>query len=328
MAVPLSLVGRAVSNYVQKRAYCTSFELTYNCNARCHHCHRGEPIPNEQLASPQRLLEICREIRPLVAIMSGGEPLLRKELEEIVRTFREGVPLLRIFINTNGALLTLERYEKLKEAGIDEFLISLDFPDDRHDEFRGIPGLFSRIEGLIAQLSPEDRRRTVFSSVFQSRNFRDAPRMAEVALDWGVNINFSAYTWLRTNDKGLMIQPEEIGEFRQVVDHLLQIKAKHGHVLTSDWVLKGMIRFFEQGYIENCRAGERSLIVNPDGTLSPCGLLIKDYPTRASLLEGFTQNNTCTACYTSTRANSERPARHLFLDHLPYLRRNKAQAQA
>ena len=64
------------------------------------------------------------------------------------------------------------------------------------------------------------------------------------------------------------------------------------------------------------------MVVNPDGTFSPCGLLIKDYPTRESLLEEFTADNPCTACYTSTRANSERPAKHLFLDHIPYLWRN------
>ena len=38
-----------------------------------------------------------------------------------------------------------------------------------------------------------------------------------------------------------------------------------------------------------------------------------------NLLEKFTANNTCGDCYTSTRGNSERPPRYLFLDHLPYL---------
>ena len=146
--------------------------------------------------------------------------------------------------------------------------------------------------------------------------------MAEVARSWGVNINFSAYTWLRTDDRDLLIPPEEIEDFREVTRTLLAMKKTHGHILTSDWVLSGMIRFFEKGGISNCRAGERSMVVNPDGTFSPCGLLIKDYPTRESLLEEFTADNPCTACYTSTRANSERPAKHLFLDHIPYLWRN------
>jgi MoaA/NifB/PqqE/SkfB family radical SAM enzyme len=322
MGVPLSYIPRAIGNYVFKRPWCTSFELTYNCNARCQHCHRGDPVPNERLASPQRLLEICRDIKPLVAIMSGGEPLLRKELEEIVRTLKGGVSPLRVFVNTNGALLKNKRFRQLKEAGVDEFLISFDFPDERHDEWRGIPGLFNRIHDFIAERSDEERRNIVLTSVFQRRNFREAPRMAEVARSWGVNINFSAYTWLRTDDRDLLIPPEEIEDFREVTRTLLAMKKAHGHILTSDWVLSGMIRFFQKGGIPNCRAGERSIVVNPDGTFSPCGLLIKDYPTRESLLEEFIADNPCTACYTSTRANSERPAKHLFLDHIPYLWRN------
>jgi MoaA/NifB/PqqE/SkfB family radical SAM enzyme len=254
--------------------------------------------------------------------MSGGEPLLRKELDEIVRTLKGGVKPLRVFINTNGALMTSERFAQLKEAGIDEFLFSFDFPDERHDEWRGIPGLFNRIRDRIAECSPDERKNIVLSAVFQSKNYREAPRMAEVAREWGVNINFSAYTWLRTHDMGLMIPKEEIGEFRKITRTLLDMKKAHGHILTSDWVLSGMIRFFEEGEIPNCRAGERSMVVNPDGTMSPCGLLITDYPTREALLKEFTANNTCTACYTSTRANSERPVKNLFLDHLPYLWRN------
>jgi MoaA/NifB/PqqE/SkfB family radical SAM enzyme len=308
-------------NFLTRRPYCASFELTYNCNARCGHCHRGPHVPAEELASPERLLEICREVRPVVAIMSGGEPLIRKELEEIVRLFKDRAGPIRIFVNTNGALLTRHRFRALKTAGVDEFLISFDFPDEEHDEWRCIPGLFSRIENLVAELGPEDRGQVVLTSVFTSRNFRKAPLMAEVARSWGVNINFSAYTWLRTDDMGLMVQPEEIGEFREVVEELLRMKAEHGHVLTSDWVLRGMIPYFlrEDGGV--CKAGERSLVINPDGTFSPCGLVIRDFETHRALIEGFTRGNECTSCYTSTRANSERPTRHVFTDHLAYLRR-------
>lgn len=320
MAIPVRLAGRAAANFFTHRPYCASFELTYNCNARCGHCHRGPDIPNERLASPGRLLEICQEVRPVVAIMSGGEPLIRKELEQIIRLFKEKAGPIRIFVNTNGSLLTPKRFASLKAAGADEILISFDFPDDEHDEWRCIPGLFSKIESLISQLHPEDKEQVVLTSVFTSRNFRQAPLMAEVARAWGVNINFSAYTWLRTDDMGLMVQPEEIDEFRSVVEELLRMKGEHGHVLTSDWVLRGMIPYFlrEDGGV--CRAGERSLVINPDGTFSPCGLHIRDFMTHKALIEGFTRGNECVNCYTSTRANSERPTRHVFMDHLSYLR--------
>jgi MoaA/NifB/PqqE/SkfB family radical SAM enzyme len=319
--VPWSLAGRAVASYVLRRPWCASFELTHNCNARCHHCHRGESV-RETLATPQRLLQICRELRPLVAILSGGEPLLRPDLVEIVRTLKGGFSPLRVFVNTNGALLSPSRFADLVDAGVDEVLVSLDYPDERHDGFRGIPGLLGRIRELLAGLPPPERRRVVLTTVLHAGNFREAPEIARLALDWGVNANFSAYTSLRTNDTSLMISGDDVPAFVQIVEELILFKRAHGNVLTSDWVLRQMVRFFANGgSLGRCRAGERMAVVNPDGTLSPCGLIVRSYATHEELKREFTQTNTCSACYTSTRGNSERPARHLFLDHLPYLRR-------
>ena len=211
-AVPWSLARRAVASYVLRRPWCASFELTHNCNARCHHCHRGERV-TESLATPQRLLEICRELRPLVAILSGGEPLLRPDLLEIVRTLKGGCAPLRVFVNTNGALLTLPRFADLVDAGVDEVLVSLDYPDERHDAFRAIPGLFGRIRALVAALPPRERRRVVLTTVLHAENFREALTIARLALEWGVNVNFSAYTSLRTNDLGLMIAGPDVAAF-------------------------------------------------------------------------------------------------------------------
>ncbi len=320
-AVPMALARQAVANYFGKRPYCASFELTYNCNARCGHCHRGPQVPGERLASAPRLLEICRELRPLVAIMSGGEPLLRPDLAEIVTTLKEGCAPLRVFLNTNGALLTRERFFALCEAGVDEVLVSFDYPDDRHDEFRRIPGLFARIRSLVSSLDPVARQRVVLTTVLQSGNFLLAPAIARRALDWGVNVNFSAYTTLRTHDDALLIPRERLSEFRAVIETLLAFKRAHGNILTSDWVLRGMVRFFEAGSLPGCRAGERMLVVNPDGTLSPCGLRVTAFTTHAELKREFTAKNDCGLCYTSTRGNSERPARYIFLDHLGYLAR-------
>ena len=320
-AVPWSLARRAVASYVLRRPWCASFELTHNCNARCHHCHRGEPVA-ESLATPQRLLEVCRELQPLVAILSGRRAAAAADLLEIVRTLKAGCAPLRVFVNTNGALLTRMRFFELVEAGVDEVLISLDYPDARHDTFRAIPGLFERVRGLLLGLETRDRRRVVLTTVLHAENFREAPTIARLSLEWGVNVNFSAYTSLRTNNLGLMIAGPDVAALREVVEGLIAFKRVHGNVLTSDWVMRGMVRFFESGgSLGRCRAGERMVVVNPDGTLSPCGLLVRDYATHEELKREFTAKNTCSSCYTSTRGNSERPARHLFLDHIPYLRR-------
>lgn len=320
--LPLSTVAHAVANVVLRRPLCLSFELTHNCNARCHHCHRGEKVV-EQRATPERLLELCRELRPLVAILSGGEPLLYPDLPALVRLLKGGCPqLVRVFLNTNAALLTLPRYTELVDAGVDEVLVSLDYPDDRHDGFREIPGLFGRIRDLVATLPPRERRRVLLTTVLHADNFREALPIARLALDWGVNANFSAYTPLRTNDRGLLIAGDDVGAFGETVEQLIAFKKAHGNVLTSDWVLRRMVDFFRNGgQLGRCRAGVKMAVVNPDGTLSPCGLLVRGYRTHAELKREFTAKNECNLCFTSTRGNSERPARYVFLDHLPYLRR-------
>jgi MoaA/NifB/PqqE/SkfB family radical SAM enzyme len=319
--IPWALTARAAVSYVRRRPWCASFELTHNCNARCHHCHRGAPL-TERLATPARLLEVCRELCPLVAIMSGGEPLLRRDLLEIIRTLKTGCAPIRVFVNTNGALLTLPRFAELVGAGADEVLISLDYPDERHDAFREIPGLFARIRSLAGALDARDRRGVVLTSVLQSDNFREALAIARLALEWGVSVNFSAYTALRTDDRSLMIAGDDVGEFGQVIEELIAFKAAHHNVLTSDWILRRMVQFYANGgQLGRCRAGERLLVVNPDGTLSPCGLLVRDYATGRELRRKFTAHNHCSFCYTSTRGNAERPFKHLLLDHVDHLRR-------
>ena len=325
--LPLSSVAHAVANYVLRRPLCLSFELTHNCNARCHHCHRGETVV-ERRATPERLLEVCRELRPLVAIMSGGEPLLYPDLPGLVRLLKAGcVHLRRVFLNTNAALLTRPRYDELVDAGVDEVLISLDYPDERHDDFRAIPGLFGRIQALVGTLPPRERQRVLLTTVLHAENFRDALPIARLALDWGVNANFSAYTPLRTNDRNLLIPAHDVAAFGDTVEQLIAFKKEHGNVLTSDWVLRGMVRFFGNGgQLGRCRAGVKMAVVNPDGTLSPCGLLVRNCRTHAELKREFTAKNECNLCFTSTRGNSERPARYVFLDHLPYLRRRAEPA--
>jgi hypothetical protein len=96
----------------------------------------------------------------------------------------------------------------------------------------------------------------------------------------------------------------------------MEHKAKWGVIRTSNYVMRNMVTFFERESIPGCRAGERFLIVNPSGTLSPCGLVIKNYPTARIMRRAFRLDNTCTWCYTSIRGNSEKPAFYLFSDTL------------
>jgi MoaA/NifB/PqqE/SkfB family radical SAM enzyme len=311
----LTLARRGIANYLFKKAFCVSFEVTYSCNARCKHCHLGGPIKDEERANSERFGELSRQIRPVVAQISGGEPLIRKDLEQIIEAIRIPNRPPFIILTTNGALLSRDRYYRLRQAGVDEFSLSLDYPDERHDEFRNIPGLFNRIRKLIEDISTENNKAITLACVIQRDNFRELVKLAEMARAWGVKINFSTYTWLRTNNKGFLLNDQELEEFVEVQKQLLDFKRKYDTIRTSDYVFFKMIEFFKNERLPDCRAGERFLIVNPSGSLSPCGLIIEKYNSQQEIKQNFMKNNTCEYCYTSIRANSERPAWYLLKDN-------------
>ncbi len=58
--------------------------------------------------------------------------------------------------------------------------------------------------------------------------------------------------------------------------------------------------------------------VNPDGTLSPCGLIITDFKSQGEMYENFSKVNTCTQCFTSLRANCEKSFKDTALDMLRF----------
>ncbi len=310
-----SMATRGIGNFLNRRPFCVSFEVTYSCNAFCKHCHLGGPVEEER-ASAERYAELCREIKPVVAQISGGEPLLRKDIEDIVRTIRIENRAPYIVLTTNGTLLSKQKYFKLREAGVDEFSLSFDFPDERHDEFRGVPGLFQRIENLIREINHLPDNGITLSGVVNRENFRELIRMAELAKKWKVRINFSTYTWLRTDKKEFMVPKHDLDELKEIIKKLREFKKRHKTVYVSDYVFKEMITFFEKESIGNCRAGERFFVVNPDGTLSPCGLILKKFRSQREIIEKFTATNECGDCYTSIRANTEKPARYLIRDSL------------
>jgi len=311
----LNLIKRAVECFFLKRPYCVSFEVTYSCNATCAHCHLGGPV-NEKRAAPQEFGRLSREIKPLVAQISGGEPLLRRDLEEIIQEIKtpQGVPY--VVVTTNGATLSRDRYKSLIQAGVDEFSLSLDYPDERHDAFRGIPGLFRRLENLVKSLPADRDKAIVLACVVQSDNYKDLIRIADLAKEWGVKLNFSTYTYLRTQDKKFLLNEKQREELKEIIRRLLDYKKQHGIVLTSEYVFENMVDFFRDEEIPDCRNGRKFFVINPDATLSPCGLILRDYQSRKEIINKFSKNNTCTYCYTSIRANSEKPLKYLLKDSL------------
>jgi pseudo-rSAM protein/SPASM domain protein len=139
-----------VSDSPQRRPVVV-WNTTNRCNLKCVHCYAGataEPKAGElSTAEGKRLLEDLADYGAPVVLFSGGEPMVRDDLVELVAHAAEvGI---RPVLSTNGTLLTAERARELKDAGLAYAGVSVDGLAERNDEFRGVDGAFrAAVEGI------------------------------------------------------------------------------------------------------------------------------------------------------------------------------------
>lgn len=312
--------ARSLWNRAIGRPLCVSFEVTHSCVADCVHCDKGGIKPDPILMSPSDYRRYSEELKASVCQMSGGEPLLRADLEDIIRAVKRPSGMPMVVCVSNSWLMTEERYLSLVKAGVSLFSISLDFPDERHDDFRRIPGLFGKMSELIPYLvKKHDRRNIVLNSALTRANFAEIPGLVAKAEEWGTQISFSAYSALRTGDTSLCITAsEDLALLRRHLDWAKQHRRESKSILNSDYILDQIYRFFAEGGMGGCKAGLRFLVIRPDGLINGCSMFPDlQYKSRKEALAGFkaTRDN-CDQCYVAIRASTERSLFRLVRDNL------------
>ncbi|MCX7816257.1 MAG: radical SAM protein [Syntrophales bacterium] len=128
------------------------WNVTRRCNLRCIHCYSSSKDVN--YSNELTTVEAKQVIADLssfgvpVLLFSGGEPLMRYDLEELVDYAVKGG--LRVAISTNGTLISRETAVTFKALGVSYVGISFDGLGEVHDRFRGVRGAFdASVKGLI-----------------------------------------------------------------------------------------------------------------------------------------------------------------------------------
>ena len=317
LRMELEAATRWISNSILGRPWAFSVEITHNCNANCLHCDKGEYIKNEKLASPAEYKRIYDESKAIVVQISGGEPMMRKDYLDVVKAFKNPGHLPYIVFVTNAGMLTLEKYDELKAAGVDQFSISLDFPDERHDENRQVKGLFKHLETLIPQIMARGNKDVTMITAVHRLNYPYLMDNLRLVESWGAALNFSMYTAGRTGNRDLLITaPEDLKAFRKVLDDIIEAKKQGSPIFSSVDVLNRYYKFYENGCsAPNCQVGKRSFVVNPDGTITPCAMRFTNtFPNHKAIKKQFVPNNHCDECFISLRANTEKPLSEVIRD--------------
>ncbi len=170
--------------YVPRRGV---WELTLRCNMRCLHCgsRAGDPRGDELITA--EALDLVRRLCDLglrTITLSGGEPLLRDDWEEIATAL--AARRVRVNMITNGLLVDLAAARRMKRAGMANLAVSIDGLETRHDAVRARRGSWRAAVGAL-RACREEGLPTACVSHLNRHNFGEMEALAEILLENGVS---------------------------------------------------------------------------------------------------------------------------------------------
>jgi len=304
--VPIFL-GKYAWLRARNRPVLLNFEVTMRCNAKCGFCDYWKTPAEAKHSEMSDFAEIARRFSPMLVTFTGGEPTLRKDLELIVASVRKAVRYTYVQMITHGAMLSIDRAKSLWDAGVDQFNISLDYLDERHDAARGIPGLSSKILDLVPQMKTVGIGSIRFNTVIKNDNLDQIMPIVERAAALGGGVNFSLYTDFKNGNGDYLLGGAQQRELERVVQQLLVYKRrKRGVITNSDYYLEQIPRYVRGEMTEPCRSGSTTIHIDPQGMVRRCPDFKPD--GRWQDYKGYEPID-CNACFYACRGEAQAPLR-------------------
>jgi radical SAM protein with 4Fe4S-binding SPASM domain len=278
------------------RPYVISWNLTYRCNLACEHCYLdagGTPLVSTTNFADRSELgtEQCYEVIDQIAafapecvtILTGGEPLLRRDIIEIVRRAAERG--LWVVVGTNGVRITENVAQRLAEAGARGLSLSLDALDpERHDRFRMVRGAWQNtVDG--AGILNRTGLPFIVQTTAGSHNLGELDAIGDFAHE-----RLAAKVWnlyfLVPTGRGQFVSDITPAQYDEVLAALYRIQRKYnGRMLVNakcaphyiKTVLEtgdadARIRIYSGG-AGGCPAGTHYMGIRPNGDVTPCPYL-------------------------------------------------------
>jgi radical SAM protein with 4Fe4S-binding SPASM domain len=245
------------------------------CNARCLHCssNSGQPMPGE--LDTREALDMLDQLAGCGVVdlaVSGGEPLLRRDLLDVVAHAKQLG--LSVGIGSNGAKLTEAQARALAALGLDRLQVSLDGFGAAHDSLRRWPGLFERALRTIALARDAGLRVHVCFTITRF-NVDEIEDMAALAVRQGVKrLNLSRFV---ATGRGTAVLELPDEAWQDVIRRCQKLREQMRPELEVVTHLAQQVLVDEQAACMpafiGCQAGVAQGCIQADGTVFPCVLL-------------------------------------------------------
>ena len=293
--------------YARRRPVLVHFEVTLRCNARCGFCDYWKTPAAARDHEVKSFADAARFFNPMLITFTGGEPLLRRDLEDLVAAVDGAVGLKYTTLITHGGMLTPERAVSLNAAGIHQFNISLDYLDGRHDAARGIPGLTGRIMDAIPGMQARGVTAIRFNTVLKDDNLAEMMPLVHRAAELGVGVNFSVYTDFKNGNTAHRLAARHLAELDATIAELLAYKRRRRGVITSsDAYLESIPQWVRGRLRQPCESGIRTIHLDPLGHVKRC----PDFPTDFHWSDWKSYEPiACDRCFYACRGEAQAPLR-------------------
>lgn len=255
-----------------------SWNTTNACNLYCEHCYRDAGVKAEEELNTEQAKKMLDEIAAAgfkIMIFSGGEPLMRPDIYELVAHARSKG--LRPVFGTNGTLLTPEVAGRLKEAGAAGMGISLDSVDPaKHDKFRGQQGCWQAAVDGMRNCRQAGLPFQIHTTVMDW-NYHEVEALTDLAVKEGAvahHIFFLVPTGRAVNIEQESLRAEQ---YESLLTRIME-KQKQVDIELKPTCAPQFMRIAKQMDLDvrfkrGCLAGTAYCIIGPKGDVQPCAYL-------------------------------------------------------
>jgi MoaA/NifB/PqqE/SkfB family radical SAM enzyme len=302
--------GIIVRSLTPNRPHHAQWMLTRRCNYRCRGCNVWQEQDATELPTREikKGLDILKELGVVEIVLSGGNPLLREDIGEIIEYSS------RLFITTvydNGSMAA-QKTDALRHA--DFVAISIDSLDPRKNDYiRGVPGALKKAIQAVEKLSEEGIRVGVAPTISQL-NLYEITDITNYFLARKIPVWYSLYSFDPSEKRDQLFkigkQNDEfvITDRKAMVnlcDSLAALNRKNGQILITNRILEAVKTLYsENKRTWRCHALQNFLMIDNLGRVAGCHLndpvaSIDDLPDlwNSDKFEGLRQRyDNCTRC--------------------------------